>query len=77
MDKGVVIMQEIIAIYARKSRFTGKGESIGNQVDECKEYLKTTIYSEYEVRVYEDEGKTGDNLNRLKFQEIVTCSLKK
>ena len=30
MDKGVVIMQEIIAIYARKSRFTGKGESIGN-----------------------------------------------
>lgn len=64
-------MQEIIAIYARKSRFTGKGESIWNQVDECKEYLKTTIYSEYEVRVYEDEGKTGANLNRPKFQEMM------
>lgn len=64
-------MQEIIAIYARKSRFTGKGESIGNQVDECKEYLKTTIYSGHEVRVYEDEGKTGANLNRPKFQEMM------
>ena len=71
MDKGVMVMQEIIAIYARKSRFTGKGESIGNQVDECKEYLKTTIYSEYEVKVYEDEGKTGANLNRPKFQEMM------
>ena len=28
------------AIYSRKSKYTGKGESIGNQVDECKEYLK-------------------------------------
>ena len=24
-----------IAIYSRKSRFTGKGESIGNQVELC------------------------------------------
>ena len=37
-------MQNIIAIYARKSRFTGKGESIGNQVEECKEYLNETIF---------------------------------
>ena len=65
-------MQDIIAIYARKSRFTGKGESIGNQVEECREYLKTTAYSDYEVRVYEDEGKTGANLNRPKFQEMMT-----
>lgn len=64
-------MQDIIAIYARKSRFTGKGESIGNQVEECREYLRTTIYASYEVRVYEDEGKTGANLNRPKFQEMM------
>ena len=25
--------EDIIAVYSRKSRFTGKGESIGNQVE--------------------------------------------
>lgn len=28
-----------IAIYSRKSKFTGKGESIGNQIEECKNTL--------------------------------------
>ena len=28
------------AIYSRKSKFTGKGESIENQITKCKEYLK-------------------------------------
>ena len=27
-----------IAIYSRKSKFTGKGESIGNQIEECKKH---------------------------------------
>ena len=31
---------DIIAIYSRKSKFTGKGESIGNQVELCKEYVR-------------------------------------
>jgi len=31
----------IIAIYSRKSKFTGKGESIGNQVELCREYIRT------------------------------------
>ncbi len=26
----------VIAIYSRKSKFTGKGESIGNQVELCR-----------------------------------------
>ena len=30
----------VIAIYSRKSKFTGKGESIGNQVDLCREYIR-------------------------------------
>ena len=29
---------DTIAIYSRKSRYTGKGESIGNQIDLCREY---------------------------------------
>ena len=32
--------EEMIAIYSRKSKFTGKGESIGNQVELCKEYIR-------------------------------------
>ena len=32
--------EDIIAIYSRKSKFTGKGESIGNQVELCKEYVR-------------------------------------
>ena len=31
---------ETIAIYSRKSKFTGKGESIGNQIELCKEYIR-------------------------------------
>lgn len=30
-----------IAVYFRKSKFTGKGESIGNQVELCREYIRT------------------------------------
>ena len=29
-----------IAIYSRKSKFTGKGESIGNQIELCREYIR-------------------------------------
>lgn len=30
-----------IAIYSRKSKFTGKGESIGNQIELCKAGIRT------------------------------------
>ena len=29
-----------VAIYSRKSKFTGKGESIGNQVELCREFVR-------------------------------------
>ena len=32
---------DTIAIYSRKSRYIGKGESIGNQIDLCREYIRT------------------------------------
>ena len=31
--------QEYYAIYSRKSKFTGKGESIENQIEMCKNQL--------------------------------------
>lgn len=62
-----------IAIYSRKSRFTGKGESIGNQVELCKAYI-CGHYGEaaldYTV-IYEDEGFSGGNLNRPDFKKMM------
>lgn len=29
-----------IVMYSRKSKFTGKGESIENQIEMCKQYIK-------------------------------------
>lgn len=62
-----------IAIYSRKSKFTGKGDSIGNQIEMCKNYIKNNINieDEIEISVYEDEGFSGKNLDRPKFQEMM------
>ena len=38
---------DAVAIYSRKSRFTGKGESVGNQVELCKAYIRTTMGDSY------------------------------
>ncbi|WP_142415467.1 recombinase family protein [Hathewaya massiliensis] len=68
----------IVAIYSRKSKFTGKGESIENQVQMCKEYIKRNFPEEkYEFKIYEDEGFSGGNTNRPKFQELLKDVKKK
>ena len=56
----------VIAIYSRKSKFTGKGESIGNQVELCREYIRTHYGDEAADKavVFEDEGFSGGNINR-------------
>ena len=67
---------DAVAIYSRKSRFTGKGESVGNQVELCKAYIRTTMgdpYAEHAV-VYEDEGFSGGNLNRPGFQRMMQAA---
>ncbi len=62
-----------IAIYSRKSKFTGKGESIENQVDICKSRIKAQYpdISEKDILVFEDEGFSGGNMNRPKFKEMM------
>ena len=64
---------EMIAIYSRKSKFTGKGESIGNQVELCKEYIRNFFGEGYVERcvVFEDEGFSGGNLMRPAFQKMM------
>ena len=68
-----------IAIYSRKSRFTGKGESIGNQVELCRAYIAAHEGPEAlaSLAVYEDEGFSGGNLNRPAFQAMMKAAREK
>lgn len=66
--------EKAIAIYSRKSRFTGKGESIGNQEDLCREYISHHYGKECRILVYEDEGFSGKNLNRPDFQKMMQAA---
>ena len=62
-----------IAIYSRKSKFTGKGESIENQVEICKSRIKSQYsdINESDILIFEDEGFSGGNMNRPKFKEMM------
>lgn len=71
--------EEYIAIYSRKSRYTEKGESIGNQVELCKAYICEHYGGdalEHTV-IYEDEGFSGGNLNRPDFQKMMDDAKKR
>lgn len=63
-----------IAIYSRKSKFTGKGESIENQISKCNKFIefKFEIDSEKNIDTYIDEGFTGRNENRPRYQELIS-----
>lgn len=62
-----------VAIYSRKSKFTGKGDSIENQIEMCKEYILNTIGKNVEFSIYEDEGFSGGNLDRPKFKKLISA----
>lgn len=62
------------AIYARKSKYTGIGESINVQIDMSKEYLKKKygdILTEDNVLVFQDEGFSGGTTKRPAFQKML------
>lgn len=67
-----------IYIYSRKSVWTGKGESIENQVEMCRQYIVNRIDGgkDAEIIVYEDEGFSGKNLDRPQFQRMLADSKK-
>ena len=67
---------DTIAIYSRKSRYTVKGESIGNQIDLCREYIRTHYgdAAAQQAVVFEDEGFSGGNLNRPDFKKMMTAA---
>ena len=68
----------VYVIYSRKSRFTGKGESVENQVEMCRSYI-ASIYGQEAAEaalVYEDEGFSGGNLERPQFKKMMKDSHK-
>lgn len=63
-----------VAIYSRKSRFTGKGESIANQIEECKKYCLYLLHKpeeNIEFVIYEDEGYSGKDLERPAMKKLL------
>lgn len=68
-----------IAIYSRKSKFTGRGESIANQVELCRqrtrEYIaiKNVPETGVKILIYEDEGFSGKNTARPEFQRMLAA----
>ncbi len=61
-----------IALYARKSKFTGKGESVQNQVSICKKYVAEHFQDEkWELSVYIDEGASGKNMDRPEMKKMM------
>lgn len=68
--------KDSIAIYSRKSKFTGKGESIGNQIELCKEYIRAHYGDDAldHLVAYEDEGFSGGNLNRPDFKKMMAAA---
>ena len=65
-------------IYSRKSKFTGKGESIENQIELCRGYIAAHFGEEFasSALVYEDEGFSGGNLERPQFKKMMADSRK-
>ena len=63
----------LIAIYSRKSKWTGKGESVENQLTMCREYIAMFIEGsdKAEIIEYEDEGFSGKNTKRPQFQKMM------
>ena len=60
------------AVYTRKSRFTGKGESIDHQKSQClkKIYDTQSDVTEDDIVFFEDEGFSGKNTKRPGFLKM-------
>ncbi len=62
-------------IYSRKSKFTGKGESVENQIEICKTYIKSNFdinVKDEDIIIKQDEGFSGKDVKRPQFQEMMT-----
>ena len=60
-------------IYSRKSVYTGKGESIENQIELCRIYIASRYPNDlqHRIKIYEDEGYSAKNTDRPQFQKML------
>lgn len=60
-----------IAIYARKSKFVSRSESVSTQVSLCREHC-ARLFPDAEYIIYDsDEGYSGKNTDRPGFQQLL------
>ena len=60
-----------IAIYARKSRFSVRSESVATQITLCREHCQR-LFPDASFQIYgADEGYSGKNTDRPDFQRLV------
>ncbi len=78
MNYGKAPPEKQYVIYSRKSKFTGKGESIENQIELCRQYIAAHYGQKAaeNVLVFEDEGFSGGNLERPQFKKMMAESIK-
>ena len=62
-----------LVIYSRKSKFTGKGESIENQIEMCRQYIRIQFgeAAADSALIFEDEGFSGGTLERPQFKKMM------
>ncbi len=60
-----------IGIYARKSIYSDKSDSVNNQIRMCKEYINIRYGKEHSFSEYKDEGFTGANTNRPELKRLL------
>lgn len=69
-----------IAIYSRKSKYSDKGDSVGNQIEIAMKYIEQHYPPdkyEVEIVIFEDDGFSGGNIDRPKFKEFLIEENKK
>ena len=65
------------AIYSRKSKQSGKGESIQNQIDYCKKYITSHFGESHIIHIFAEEGYSAKNRCRPQFQEMIALAEQK
>ena len=60
----------VFGIYCRKSVLTDKGESVENQFEMCREYIRNRFGDNNKIIIYEDEGYSGKNTARPMFRKM-------
>lgn len=64
--------EPVAAVYSRKSRFTGTGDSVENQIETCCEYVKMHFRGQnVRIEIFEDEGFSGSTMKRPAMEKLL------